>query len=453
MNIEALPYGSQPSEEPGAWVHVSAPKNPENAVADPKKDLMPHEDMSADFCAWNSVGNAVRPRIKRENDSLTRSKSLEQDLIWPGVSSNVERISSTVNVIPSCKEKYPSVPHFSTPCGVDIGVVRATLEAEPPQWMPDSTANCCLQCRTLFKPVICGRHHCRLCGGIFCRNCSTGRCLLPVKFQERNPQRVCDICYQRLEPIQRILADRVSNASQIATHDVTDMTCMRGWLNSPLGFTMEQEIYKATNTIRSYYQIGGISADKLIPNAVLKGARGLAILTAVKVGMVVTYKVGTGLVLARRVDGTWSAPSAIACCGMGWGAQAGGELTDFIIVLRNSKAIKAFSGRLNISIGAGLSATAGPVGRVAEADLCAGDGGTAACYTYSYSKGAFLGASLEGNVMTTRSDTNHRFYGDPYISSWDVLLGPVPRPRAASSLYNALHTLFGKLEEMESTLF
>ncbi|KAH9311950.1 hypothetical protein KI387_026985, partial [Taxus chinensis] len=67
--------------------------------------------------------------------------------------------------------------------------------------------------------------------------------------------------------------------------------------------------------------IGGLNPDKLIPNAVLKGARGLAILTAIKVGMVVTYKVGTGLVLARRMDGTWSAPSAIACCGMGWGAQ------------------------------------------------------------------------------------------------------------------------------------
>ena len=65
----------------------------------------------------------------------------------------------------------------------------------------------------------------------------------------------------------------------------------------------------------------GINIDKLIPNVVLKGARGLVILTVAKVGLVVTYKVGTILVLARKMDGTWSAPSTIACCGMGWGAQ------------------------------------------------------------------------------------------------------------------------------------
>lgn len=42
---------------------------------------------------------------------------------------------------------------------------------------------------------------------------------------------------------------------QVATHDVTDSTCMRGWLNSPVGLSMEQEIYKATNTVRAYYKV------------------------------------------------------------------------------------------------------------------------------------------------------------------------------------------------------
>ena len=67
--------------------------------------------------------------------------------------------------------------------------------------------------------------------------------------------------------------------------------------------------------------------------------------------------------------------------------QAGGELIDFIIVLRSIKAVKAFSGRLHVSIGAGVSACAGPLGRAAEVDLRAGTGGAAACYTYSCSQG------------------------------------------------------------------
>ena len=39
-----------------------------------------------------------------------------------------------------------------------------------------------------------------------------------------------------------------------------------------------------------------------------------------------------------------------------------------------------------MSIGAGISASAGHLGRAAEADFRAGDGGYAACYTYSKKK-------------------------------------------------------------------
>lgn len=337
----------------------------------------------------------------------------------------------------------PSAPPMFSSSDADLKAIMQVLDAEPPVWLPDSSAQACVQCGCAFRPLTCGRHHCRFCGGIFCRSCTTGRCLLPVKFRERNPQRVCDACYHRLEPVQRNLADRVSNASQTATFDVTDMTCMRGWLNSPYGLSMEQEIYKATNTIRSYCKIGSLNAEKMVPDAVLKGARGLAIVTVVKAGMVMTYKIGTGLVVARRADGSWSAPSAIGTCGLGWGCQAGGELTDFIVVLRNKRALRAFCGRVHFSFGAGLSAAVGPVGRVAEADIRASTSGTAACYTYSCSKGAFVGLSLEGNIVTTRTDTNMRFYGDPLMTPAKLLFGHSSRPRAAAPLYSALNDLFG----------
>ena len=62
---------------------------------------------------------------------------------------------------------------------------------------------------------------------------------------------------------------------------------------------------------------------------------------------------------------------------------------DFIIVLHGSKAVKAFTSRMHCSLGAGLSAAAGPVGRVFEADLRAGDRGSGMCYTYSCSKGSY----------------------------------------------------------------
>jgi len=67
--------------------------------------------------------------------------------------------------------------------------------------------------------------------------------------------------------------------------------------------------------------VGGLKPEKSIPDTILRQAKGLAIVTVVKVGMMVTYKLGTGLVVARRVDGSWSPPSAISTCGIGYGAQ------------------------------------------------------------------------------------------------------------------------------------
>ncbi|OVA12438.1 FYVE zinc finger [Macleaya cordata] len=328
----------------------------------------------------------------------------------------------------------------------DFGKIKEILEAEPPKWLPDSAAASCMLCSVRFHALMCSRHHCRFCGGIFCSECSKGRSLLPVKFRTGDPERVCDVCCVRLESVQSYLMDQVSRAAQFPTHDLTDLSTLRSWVNFPWGQSMEYEIYKATNTILGYNKVGLLKPERSIPHAILRQAKGLAIITVVKVGVMVTYNIGTGLVIGRREDGSWSPPSAISSFGVGWGVQAGGELTDFIIVLRTNDAVKTFSGNVHFSVGAGLSAAVGIVGREAEADVRAGDGGYAACYTYSCSKGAFVGCSLQGSIVTTRTLENSRFYGSSSISASDILLGSLPRPPAASMLYNGLSDLFHKLE-------
>ncbi|XP_045803920.1 uncharacterized protein LOC123897360 [Trifolium pratense] len=328
----------------------------------------------------------------------------------------------------------------------NFGNVRELIEAEPPKWLADSAAAACMLCGVRFHPIMCSRHHCRFCGGIFCGECSKGRSLMPSKFRVSDPQRVCDVCCVRLESVQPYLMDHVSNAAQLPTHDLTDLSTLRSWVNFPWGQTMEYEIYKATNTIKSYNRIGLLKPEKTIPDAILRQAKGLAIITVVKVGVVVTYNIGTGIVVARREDGSWSPPSAVSTFGVGWGAQAGGELTDFIIVLRTKEAVKTFSGNAHVSLGAGLSAAVGVIGRAVEADVRAGDGGYAACYTYSCSKGAFVGCSLEGSIVTTRTQENSRFYGSQSLSATDILLGSLPRPPAAAILYRALADLYLKID-------
>nr|GMC77328.1 SH3 domain-containing protein [Ipomoea batatas] len=382
-----------------------------------------------------------------------RKKDAVGNVVSQMPSSNVSFLGSGKNgeTFLHSSVYIPSAPPLMEPNAFDYTAYKEVLEAEPPEWLKDSSTTVCMQCTAPFTALTRGRHHCRFCGGIFCRACSKGRCLLPVKFRDRNPQRVCDTCYERLDPLQGVLIHTISNAMQVAKHDVMDWTSSRAWLNLPVGFSMEYEIYKASNSLRSYAQVARLNPERSIPAAVLKGARGLAILTVAKVGALLTYKLGTGLVVARKSDGSWSAPSAIVSIGLGWGAQVGGELMDLLIVLHDVKAVKTFCSRMHFSLGAGCSVAAGPVGRVVEADMRAGDKGSGMCYTYSCSKGAFVGVSLEGNFVATRMDTNLRFYGDPYLTTADILLGTVERPRAAEPLYNALKELYAKLPPQIST--
>ncbi|KAF7014814.1 unnamed protein product [Triticum aestivum] len=379
---------------------------------------------------------AIVSRPSKVGDDASRQQSFSTDVSFLGAGKDGDLHSSVC---------VPSAPPLLEANALQFSAYREVLQADPPEWLPDSSASVCLQCSFPFTALTRGRHHCRFCGGIFCKECSKGRCLMPMKFRLRDPQRVCDACYDRLDPLQALLINYNSNAMQPAKHDVMDWTSTRSWLNLPVGLSMEYEIYKATNTLRKYCQVSRLNPEKSIPSSILKGAKGLAVLTVAKAGAVLTYKMGTGLVVARRSDGSWSAPSAILSVGLGWGVQIGGELTDFIIVLHDLKAVKAFSSRMHLSLGAGLSAAAGPIGRALEADVRASEKGSGICYTYSCSKGAFVGVSLEGNVVTTRSDTNLRFYGDAYLTTTDILFGRVEKPRAGQPLYSALDDLFSKM--------
>nr|XP_043627734.1 uncharacterized protein LOC122599303 [Erigeron canadensis] len=431
-------YDPPLNEDTGVWIPVSVPPMSESQREEWNKGLCIRDNdldwdqfvgEDKDLTMWDVVLDmllAAQGKVR----SITSGDSYAYQISW---------LSDQL-----LEHTWKEVSHNLTEVNADT--IKELLEAEPPKWLADSAASYCMLCNVRFHPIICSRHHCRFCGGLFCNECSKGRSLLPAKFLKGNPQRVCDVCCVRLETVQPYLMDQVSRAAQVPAQDLTDLSTLRSWLNFPWGQTMEYEIYKAANTIRGYFKVGSLTPEKSIPDSILKQAKGLAILTVVKVGMMVTYNVGTGLVVARRQDGSWSPPSAISSFGMGWGAQVGGELTDFIIVLRNSDAVRTFGGNAHLSVGAGASAAAGIVGRAAEADFRAGDGGYAACYTYSCSKGAFVGCSLEGSIVTTRAQENCRFYGNPSITTSDILLGSLPRPPAAAILYNALSELYMKVE-------
>ncbi len=143
--------------------------------------------------------------------------------------------------------------------------------------------------------------------------------------------------------------------------------------------------------------------------------------------------------VARLADGTWSAPSAIGLGGAGFGGQIGFELTDFVFVLNDASAVRAFSQQGSLTLGGNVSLAAGPIGRNAEAAGAASLKGVAGVFSYSKTKGLFAGVSLEGSAIVERRDANEKLYGQRYTAN-QLMEGSVRPPPAAASLMNVLNS-------------
>ncbi|KAH7161389.1 hypothetical protein EDB81DRAFT_755936 [Dactylonectria macrodidyma] len=179
--------------------------------------------------------------------------------------------------------------------------------------------------------------------------------------------------------------------------------------------------------------------EKVIPPSILANAKGLAIITVLKAGFVGSGRFGSGLVVARLPDGTWSAPSAIATAGAGVGGQIGFELTDFVFILNDANAVKTFAQAGSLTLGGNVSLAAGPVGRNAEAAGAASLKSVAGIFSYSKTKGLFAGVSLEGSAIIERRDANEKMYGQRYTAQ-QLLTGSVRPPPQAAPLMAILNS-------------
>jgi lipid-binding SYLF domain-containing protein len=155
--------------------------------------------------------------------------------------------------------------------------------------------------------------------------------------------------------------------------------------------------------------------DQGIPEDLLKKAYGVAVIPhVVKGAFGIGGRYGKGLVAQRNAGGGWGTPLFIEIGGGSVGFQLGVEATDLIMVFTNRDGIQhLLNGKLKI--GADASATAGPVGRNAEAgtDILL----KSAIYSYSRSKGLFAGIALDGAVIQLDDDANKSVYGKESVAA------------------------------------
>jgi lipid-binding SYLF domain-containing protein len=181
--------------------------------------------------------------------------------------------------------------------------------------------------------------------------------------------------------------------------------------------------------------------DNGIPQTVLAKARCVAIIPSlIKGGFIFGAEHGRGVATCRLENsGKWTAPAFFTLTGGSWGAQIGGEDVDLVMLfMTNEGAEKLMSA--NWKIGGDVGIAAGPWGREGSAstDWKMNTG----ILTYSRTKGAFIGATLNGANVHVDQKAMRSFYGRRNPGFRDVLTGKVPPPPQAHQFLAAVRQNF-----------
>ena len=223
----------------------------------------------------------------------------------------------------------------------------------------------------------------------------------------------------------------------------------------------------------------------------IQNAVGLGFVRTSKVVVGVSLQAGSGIIIARLQDGTWSAPSAIGVYGLGVGMQFGLEVADYMFILQTKEGVEHFQRGGNFALGGNIGISVANCGReaygAASLGACVGsrnledqvqqgdsddegastvfddttigastvmskrqqkknkgkDGGDIApMVAYAKSQGLYFGMSVDGLKFFTRNDINSRAYKFSMLSEMaakDILGGFVAPPTEAEDLYAALH--------------
>jgi len=163
--------------------------------------------------------------------------------------------------------------------------------------------------------------------------------------------------------------------------------------------------------------------DQAIPDRLLERAYGIAVFPDLtKLAFFAGGRRGHGVLVVRDKQGRFSNPVFVTMTGGSFGWQWGLQFTDIVLVFTTPKGVEGINGG-KVTLGAGASVAAGPVGRDASAATDAGF--KAEVYSYSRNKGVFAGLALDGSVITIDDGANAAFYKKPGVTAGEIMAGTV----------------------------
>jgi len=174
--------------------------------------------------------------------------------------------------------------------------------------------------------------------------------------------------------------------------------------------------------------------DRGIPRDLVSRAQCIVVVPGLKGGaFVFGGKYGKGFFSCRKNYG-WSAPASVRVEAGSVGFQIGAIETDLVLLVMNRKG----ANRLltdQFTLGSQGEVAGGPVGRSTTAQTDASM--RAEMLSWSRSRGAFAGISLQGSTLRQDVDDNADIYGSP-LRNKQIVYGNVAWPAQASELHSVL---------------
>jgi len=176
--------------------------------------------------------------------------------------------------------------------------------------------------------------------------------------------------------------------------------------------------------------------DQGIPQELLAKADCILIFPSVDKGaFIVGGKSGHGVASCRQPNGTMGPLAFYTVGGASVGFQIGGQTADVVMLIMNEKGIDHLLAD-KFTLGGEATATAGPVGRTAQAATDAQM--HAQILSWSRSQGLFVGAALDGSVVQPNKDANARLYGTATTGKAILVDSKLPIPVSTRPLVNTI---------------
>lgn len=169
-----------------------------------------------------------------------------------------------------------------------------------------------------------------------------------------------------------------------------------------------------------------LKVPKKIPKRIIQNAAGIAVFTCMRSGLWMTGSGGSGILIARKSDGTWSPPSGIMLHTPTLSFIIGVDVYDCVLIINSLAALESIS-QPRVTLGEDVGLAGGALVSLEEpdADLNVKELGNTVM-TYMKARGQAQRVNLHGCILTERSNENERFYGSA-LPPMDILSGNVTR--------------------------